>query len=76
MGRSRPILLNGVYSLKIFTIEDVVSSMLKADINPAFKAHATRRLKSYVDRRCVEINAKPTQVLAAVKAAVTKRKKA
>lgn len=48
--------------------------MLNADINPAYKAHATRRLNSYVKRRCVEINAKPTQVLAAVKAAVTKRK--
>jgi len=66
--------LNGVYAVKIFTIEDVVSSMLNADINPAYKAHATRRLNSYVKRRCVEINAKPTQVLAAVKAAVTKRK--
>jgi hypothetical protein len=68
--------LNGVYTVKIFTIEDVVSSMLNADINPAYKAHATRRLNSYVNRRCIEINAKPTQVLAAVKAAVTKRRKA
>ena len=78
-GHPRPVCflyLNGVYAVKIFTIEDVVSSMLNADINPAYKAHATRRLNSYVKRRCIEINAKPTQVLAAVKAAVTKRRKA
>jgi len=77
VGASTPLfslLKNGVYTVKIFTIEDVVSSILNADINPAYKAHATRRLNSYVKRRCIEINAKPTQVMAAVKAAVTKRK--
>lgn len=60
--------------MKVFTLEDVISSMLKADLSPAFKAHATRRLQSYVTRRCREINAKPSQVVAAVKAAATKRK--
>lgn len=61
--------------MKTFTIEDVVSSMLKADINPAYKANATRRLNSYVKRRCVEINSTPAQVIAGVRAAVTKCKK-
>lgn len=60
--------------MKVFTLEDVISSMLKADVNPAYKAHATRRLNSYVIKRCFEINARPSQVIAAVRAAVTKRK--
>jgi len=61
--------------MKFFTLDDVIDSMMKADINPAFKAHATRRLRSYTIRRCQEINAKPNQVVAAVRAAFTKRKK-
>jgi hypothetical protein len=60
--------------MKKFTLNEVVDSILLADLNPAYKAHATRRLKSYVVNRCLEIDAKPSQVEAAVKAVVTKRR--
>lgn len=60
--------------MKTFSLEDVISSMLKANRGAAYKAHATRRLRSYVAHRSLEIGAKPSQVVAAVKAAVTKRK--
>lgn len=60
--------------MKTFSLEDVIQSMLKSNRNPAYKAHATRRLKQYASKRSTEIGAKPSQVVAAVKAAVTKRK--
>jgi hypothetical protein len=59
--------------MKVFTLEEVIQSMLISDINPAYKAHATRRLNQYAYRRSIEINARPSQIKAAVKAAVTKR---
>ena len=60
--------------MRSFTLDEVIDSMIKADINPAYKAHATRRLKSYTLQRCSETNAKPGQIMDGVKAAVTKRK--
>jgi len=67
--------------MKTFDLEDVIESMFKAEEcngsierKAAFKAHATRRLKSYVNRRCSETGARPSQIVAAVKASFTKRK--
>lgn len=65
--------------MKTFNLDDVIESMLKAHKSrngskAAYKAHATRRMNSYVERRYIEIGAKPHQVVAAVKAAFTKRK--
>ena len=62
--------------MKKFTLDEVVESILRADVSPAYKAHATRRLKAYVVQRCFEIDARPSQVEAAVKAVVTKRRSA
>lgn len=60
--------------MKKFTLNEVVEAMIIAEQHPEYKAHADRRLKSYVTRRCFEIDARPSQVVAGVKAAVTKRK--
>lgn len=60
--------------MRSFTLDEVIDSMLKADINPAYKAHATRRLKAYTMQRCAETNAKPSRIMAGVRAAVSKRK--
>lgn len=59
--------------MRTFSLDEVIDSMIKSGRSPAYKAHATRRLKSYVTKRSIEIGAKPSQVVAAVKAAVTKR---
>jgi hypothetical protein len=64
------------FLMRSFTLDEVIGSMLKANVNPspAYKAHATRRLKAYTLQRCAETNAKPSRIIAGVRAAVSKRK--
>lgn len=61
--------------MRTFTLNEVVDRLLKAT-TPAHKAHATRALKTYAVTRALEIGSTPTAVIAGVRAAVTKRKKA
>jgi hypothetical protein len=50
-------------------VDKLVSAVYRAD-----KAHATRKLNAYVAQQCAITGAKPAQIIAGVKAAVTKRK--
>ena len=62
--------------MKVPTVREVVDSICAASSkNAAYKAHATRKLNLYVSSRCKNNSAKPTQIVAGVRAAVTKRKK-
>jgi hypothetical protein len=60
-------------NMKPITLEDVVEKLLKAD-TPAYKAHATRSLNAYAEKRALEINSTPKRVIAGVRAVVTKRR--
>lgn len=50
-------------------VDKLVSAVYRAD-----KAHATKKLNAYVAQQCAITGAKPSQIIAGVKAAVTKRK--
>ena len=54
-------------------LDAVVRKMLDAR-SPAQKAHATRALKNYAQKRASEIGSTPKRVTAGVRAAVTKRR--
>jgi hypothetical protein len=60
-------------SKKSITCKEVVDKLVWA-VYRADKAHATRKLNAYVAQQCAVTGAKPTQIIAGVKAAVTKRK--
>jgi hypothetical protein len=60
--------------MRAYTLEEVIDSCLKADINPAYKANATRRLIAYAKQRSAETGSKPSRIIAAVRASVTKKK--
>lgn len=60
--------------MRKFTLQEVVRRIMNAK-TPAQKAHATRALQSYAATRSLEIGSTPTQVIAGVRAVVTKRRK-
>lgn len=59
---------------RLITCEEIVQSYILAS-NPAYKAHATRKLNSYVKQQCELTGSKPSRIIAGVRAALTKRKK-
>lgn len=59
--------------MKNITCREVVNRIVSAR-NPAYKAHATRKFNAYVSQQCNMTGAKPTHIIAAVKAAITRKR--
>ena len=59
--------------MRHYQLEEVINRLVNAK-TPAYKAHATRALKSYAVLRAFEIGSTPKKVIAGVRAAVTKIK--
>jgi hypothetical protein len=61
----------------MISLEMVIQRILASEKNPnnpAYRAHATRALRTYSVNRAIAIGSTPKSVIAGVRAAVTKRK--